>query len=109
MAYGTAVIFIETPTFYADREDHLPDNDFAEFQQLLADRPDAGRLIPGGHGLRKVRVALQGRGKRGGARVIYYWRLAESQILLVAIFAKNVKVDLSKAQLKALAKAYTEG
>ncbi len=103
------MIFIETPTFAADREQYLPDDEFAEFQQDLADRPDAGDLIPGGHGLRKIRVALQGRGKRGGARVIYYWRVAESQILLVVIFAKNVKVDLTKAQLKALAKAYVEG
>jgi hypothetical protein len=109
MAYSRAVIFIETPTFGADRDELLPDDTFAEFQQLLADRPDAGDLIPGGHGLRKVRVALQGRGKRGGARVIYYWRVAESQILLVAVFAKNVMVDLTKTQLKALAKAYTEG
>lgn len=101
------MIFIETPTFEADREDHFSDKAFAEFQQLLADRPDAGPLIPGGHGLRKVRVAQPGRGKRGGARVIYYWRTAENQILLVAVFAKNVRTDLTPAQLKALAKAYT--
>ena len=44
--------------------------------------------------------------KRGGARVIYYWRTAENQILLVAVFAKNVRVDLTPAQLKALARAY---
>jgi len=103
------VIFIETPTFYADRERHLPDDAFATFQQELADRPDAGDLIPGGHGLRKIRVALQGRGKRGGGRVIYFWLVAESQILLVALFAKNVRMDLTKRQLKALAQAYTEG
>jgi hypothetical protein len=84
------VIFIETPTFAADREHYLPDDVFADFQQDLADRPDAGDLIPGGRGLRKIRVA-------------------ESQILLVVIFAKNVRVDLTRAQLKALATAYTEG
>lgn len=103
------MFFIETPTFAADRERYLPDDVFAEFQQELADRPDAGDLIPGGRGLGKIRVALQGRGKRGGARVIYYWRVAESQILLVVMFAKNVRVDLTKTQLKALATAYTEG
>lgn len=95
------MIFIETPTFSADRNEHLADDAFAAFQQELADRPDAGDLIPGGRGLRKIRIALEGRGKRGGGRVIYFWR--------VAMFAKNVKVDLTKAQLKALAKAYTEG
>lgn len=100
------MIFIETPTFAADREEHFPDDTFAEFQQLLADRPDAGAVIRGGHGLRKIRVAQPGRGKRGGARVIYYWRTAENQILLVAVFAKNVRVNLSPAELKALARAY---
>lgn len=103
------MIFIETPTFCADRERHLPDDAFAMVQQELAHRPDAGVLIPGGHGLRKIRVALEGRGKRGGGRVIYFWRVAESQILLVALFAKNVRMDLTRRQLKALVQAYTEG
>jgi hypothetical protein len=100
------MIFIETPTFEADREEHFSDVAFAEFQQLLADRPDAGALIRGGRGLRKIRIAQPGRGKSGGGRVIYYWRTAENQILLVAVFAKNVKVNLTPAEVRALAKAY---
>jgi len=100
------MIFIETPTFEADREAHFTDETFADFQQLLADRPDAGTVIPGAHGLRKIRVAQPGRGKRGGSRVIYYWRTTEDQILLVAVFAKNVRVDLTPPQLRALARAY---
>jgi hypothetical protein len=106
LAYGPSLIFIETPTFEADREKHFSDAQFVAFQQLLADQPESGDVIPGGKGLRKVRVAMQGRGKRGGGRVIYFWRTAESQILLVAVFAKNVQVDLTPAQLKALARAY---
>jgi hypothetical protein len=102
------MIFIEMPTFAADRDAHFTDASFGEFQQMLADRPDAGVLIRGGHGLRKVRWALPGRGKSGGLRVIYYWRIAESQILLVALFAKNVRTDLSPAQLGALAKTMRE-
>ena len=100
------MIFVETPTFEADREAHFTDETFADLQQLLADRPDAGSVIPGAQGLRKIRVAQPGRGKRGGARVIYYWRTAENQILLVAVFAKNVRVDLTPTQLRALAKVY---
>jgi hypothetical protein len=72
------------------------------------DYQDAGDVIPGGQELSKVRVALKGRGKRGGGRVIYYWRVSESQILLVAVFSKNVRVDLTKSQLKALANTYVE-
>lgn len=61
----------------------------------LADRPGAGDLIPGTGGLRKLRWGLAGRGKRAGARVVYYWRVSESQILMLAIYAKNERLDLS--------------
>lgn len=107
MAYILPVIFIETATFAADRDEHFTEEAFGRFLQELADRPDTGDLIPGGKGLRKVRIAMDGRGKRGGGRVVYFWRTAESQILLIAVFAKNVKTDLTPAQLKALAKAFT--
>ncbi len=98
------MIFVEMPTFEADREEHFADDSFAMFQQMLSDRPDAGVLIRGAHGLRKVRWALPGRGKSGGLRVIYYWRLAEAEIILVAVFAKSVRSDLSPAQFEALAR-----
>jgi hypothetical protein len=64
-------------------------------QQALTDHPDAGVVVPGTGGLRKLRWALTGMGKRSGARVIYYWRVDESQILMLAVYAKNDRVDLS--------------
>lgn len=100
------MVFIETPTFADEREQYLPDEVYARFQRYLASNPGAGDLIQRGHGLRKIRVALQGRGKRGGARVIYFWRVAESQILLIAIYAKSTKVDLTDAELRSLVEAY---
>jgi hypothetical protein len=99
------VVFIETPTFAADREQYLPDSVFRGLQQALADEPDTGDLIPGGKGLRKVRWLVPGRGKRGGARVIYFWRVTEAQILLIALYAKSVRTDLTAAQLKLLARS----
>jgi hypothetical protein len=99
------MVFIETPTFAAEREDYLPDSIFRGLQQALADDPDAGDLIPGGKGLRKIRWLVPGRGKRGGARVIYFWRVAESQIMLIALYAKNVRTDLTPSQLRLLAKS----
>ncbi|MGH7554149.1 MAG: type II toxin-antitoxin system RelE/ParE family toxin [Longimicrobiales bacterium] len=68
---------------------------------LLGD-PAAGAIVPGTGGFRKLRVPLQGRGKRGGGRVMYYHAAGWGRIYLVAFFAKNVKEDLTKAERNAL-------
>lgn len=83
----------------------LSDRDYAALQQELADHPDAGRLIEGGAGIRKVRWAAPGSGKRGGFRVIYFWRKTEVQIYLLYLFSKKVRADLTRAQVKQLAEA----
>lgn len=72
-------------------------------QGTLLENPDAGDLIPGGRGLRKLRVPLPVRGKRGGARVIYYHWVGNEQCYLVYAYAKNMASDLSKDQLQRLA------
>lgn len=69
---------------------------------MLVARPDAGDLIPRSGGLRKIRIAASGRGKRGGARVIYYWIVAKDQIYMLFAYAKNAQDDLSEDQLKTL-------
>lgn len=71
--------------------------------QLLLD-PKAGDVIPGAKGLRKLRRPLAGRGKRGGARIIYYFVTADEKILLLYAYAQNVQGDLTAAQTKQLAK-----
>ena len=78
------------------------DKDLADLQVTLLENPSAGDLIKEGRGLRKLRVPLPGRGKRGGARVIYYHWVSEQQCYLVYAYAKNVTENLTKAQLKAL-------
>ena len=67
---------------------------------LIAYEPTCGDLIPGTGGLRKVRVGYGGSGKRGGARVIYYFYNADFPILLMALYAKNEKGDLNARQKK---------
>ena len=88
-------MFVETSGFTRDIQALMPDADYRRLQQALNDHPDAGAVIPGTGGLRKLRWALTGMGKRSGAHVIYYWRVDESQILMLAVYAKNERVDLS--------------
>lgn len=99
---------IETPTFTGQIKDLLTDDDYGEFQSRLAANPELGARIKGGGGIRKVRVGLRGRGKRGGARVIYYWAVRKDLILLLYAYPKNVTADLSLKQVAQLAKVVKE-
>ncbi|MGH8455721.1 MAG: type II toxin-antitoxin system RelE/ParE family toxin [Stenotrophobium sp.] len=98
--------FIELPTFAKVREVYLDDEDFAALQNHLIEHPDSGDVIPGCGGCRKLRWAAEGRGKRGGLRVIYFVRLANGQIVLVTLYAKNVMENISPATLRALKEVF---
>ncbi len=103
------MIFIETPIFTEDLVELLSDDEYAEFQQYLADHPEAGDLITETGGMRKIRWAAKGKGKSGGVRVIYYHVSAAYQIRLVLIYRKGIQDDLSQAQkkwLKSVAKGW---
>lgn len=96
------MLFVELPIFVRCAQDLFSDDDLRELQLTLLENPAAGDLIPGGRGLRKLRASLQGRGKRGGARVIYYHWVSHDQCYLVYAYAKNVAADLTKDQLRRL-------
>lgn len=100
--------FVETPVFTAAIRALLPDEEFRALQLALVLRPEQGAVIPGSGGLRKVRWAGSGRGKRGGLRVIYYWHPAEETVFLLVAFAKNVRTDLTPAQVKVLRRLVEE-
>ena len=101
--------FIELQSFASVRDKYLDDDEFAELQWYLAGQPDAGDVIPGSGGCRKVRWALSGRGKRGGARVIYFLRLASGQIVLVTMYGKNVRENADPALLRRLKERFENG
>lgn len=96
---------IETPPYLRDAARFMSEGERKAIVDLIAARPVAGDLIPEGGGIRKLRVPLEGRGKRGGARVIYYHHSIRYPVFLLACFAKNERVDLSKAERSALAVA----
>jgi len=96
------MIFVELTPFATFRGRIWSDEEFGELQEFLALAPAAGTLIPGGGGLRKVRWLAQQRGKRGGARVIYYWHAREECIYLVHGYTKGGRDDLTRRQLKTL-------
>ena len=79
----------------ADEQDAVVD--------LVAYEPTRGDLIPGTGGLRKLRIAVGGSGKRGGARVIYYFYSEDFPVLLLALYAKNEKSDLTAREKKSFA------
>lgn len=86
----------------------LADDDYRTLQIALLLRPEQGPLIKGGGGLRKVRWAARGTGKRGGARVIYYWRPDEQVFYMLFAYAKTTQEDLTPDQLRVLARIVRE-
>jgi len=94
----TNVIFSESPAFTKAALLILSEEDYFGLQDLLIDTPDAGDVIPGSKGLRKIRVASGGKGKRGGSRVMDYWYVDPEIIQFCRIYEKSNQTDLSKAE-----------
>ena len=101
------MILIETPIFTKEITRLMGEEEYRELQRVLVKRPDAGVLIPGSGGLRKIRWSVTGAGKRGGARIIYYWHVPDA-IFLLYPFKKNEAEDLTKDQIKKLGKLVME-
>jgi hypothetical protein len=99
------MVFIETPVFRSRAAKLLDEDALAALQTLLMLRPEAGDIIPGSGGVRKVRVPAKGKGTRGGGRVIYYWTQADGQIFLLFAYAKNERTDLTARAAKLLREA----
>lgn len=96
------MVIIETAVFTKQVQNLLSDEEYRQLQSDLANRPDAGVVISGSGGLRKVRWGYRGQGKRGGVRVIYYWAVSQERLLLLLMYAKNVQDNLTPTQLKTL-------
>jgi hypothetical protein len=98
------VVIVETRAFTARIGGLLSEDEYRNLQLELVQRPTAGSVIAGTGGLRKLRWAASGRGKRGGARVIYFWHAASDKILMMFAYPKNEQDDLTATQRHALRK-----
>lgn len=92
--------YIESPLFSKLIRSYLDDEEYAAFQWDLALHPEKGDLIPSSGGLRKIRWLGKGKGKRGGIRIIYYYKNREGHIWLLTIYAKNENENLPVSILK---------
>lgn len=95
---------VELPGYVARAAKLMNIEEQAAVITALAQDPEAGEVMVGTGGVRKVRVPLAGRGKSGGARVVYYFHSESIPLFLLAVFAKNEKANLSKAERNDLAK-----
>jgi hypothetical protein len=97
-------VFVELPPFERHREEHIGDEGFRRLQAVLMANPEAGEVIEGAGGLRKLRFAdaRRGKGKRGGLRLIYYWWNTGMQFWLFTVYGKGEMEDLTPQQRKVL-------
>jgi hypothetical protein len=93
---------VETARFLKDVKSMMSDSEREELVAFLGDNPAAGEIIPETGGVRKIRWALAGRGKRGGARIIYYFHNERLPVFLLAAYGKNEKANLSMAERNAM-------
>ena len=95
---------VETGRFLKDADRLMPEAERAELVEFIAANPESGDLIPETGGVRKLRWALPGGGKRGGARVIYYFHNESLPVFLLAAYGKSEKANLTKAERNAIGK-----
>jgi hypothetical protein len=101
--------FIESSIFERILPVYLDDDEYSELQQFLMQNPEVGELVPGSGGVRKVRWARPGMGKRGGLRVIYFVRYQPNEFWMLTLYAKAKREDIPAHFLKQLLEAFRDG
>ena len=104
MPYNKNVEFIEAPAFTKYLHDYLTDDEFLGLQGFLLKYPEAGKVVPGSGGVRKLRWAMAGKGKSGGVRVIYYSKKQDDEIWLLTIYSKSEVENIPAHVLRQIAK-----
>ena len=94
--------FIESPLFSKYLADYLADDEYAALQEYLCEHPEAGDIVRGSGGVRKLRWARPGAGKSGGVRICYYVRIRAGRMLMLTIYAKSARDSIPGHLLKAI-------
>jgi hypothetical protein len=103
MPYNSSVFsFIETKLFTRLVQEYLTDEEYFKLQMLLIEQPEAGAVVRGSGGVRKLRWRAPGRGKRGGYRVIYYPKTEQGVIWMLTLYPKNVRDNIPAHVLRAI-------
>jgi hypothetical protein len=109
VAYSDKVFtFIESSIFERALSVYLDDDEYSELQQYLIQNPEAGEIVPGSGGLRKVRWARRGTGKRGGLRIIYFVRYRPDEFWMLTLYAKAKHENIPAHILKRLLEAFRD-
>lgn len=103
------MLFIETSTFTKLLPNYLMDEEYRGLQTYLLQKPDAGDLIKGSGGVRKVRWAPASSGKSGGIRAIYYWKKSDHEIWMLTLYSKSERASIPGHMLKQIAEAIKNG
>ena len=96
------MVIVETTIFTRLIQELMSDDEYKELQEALVSRPDLGDLIKGSGGIRKARWNLEGTGKSGGVRVIYYWVVNDDHIRMLYVYPKGKQANLTRAQVAKL-------
>ncbi len=103
MPYNCYMEFIETSLFSKLVYHYLDEDEYLGLQVYLVHYPDSGDVVPGSGGVRKIRWATRRKGKRGGIRVIYFWKAIDNEIWLLTVYAKGEREDIPAHILKQIA------
>ena len=96
------ITVLQLPKFKAEATELIGTEGIEALALYLIDHPGAGDVVPGSGGVRKLRWAAKGKGRRGGARIIYVYVVIAARVYLIRCYAKNVKTDLTADEKKQL-------
>jgi hypothetical protein len=101
--------FIEATAFTKYVYKYLSEAEYIGLQSFLLQQPEAGKVVPGSGGVRKIRWGMSGRGKSGGVRVIYYFKRQDDEIWLLTIYSKSEEENIPAHVLRQIAKEIKDG